>query len=137
MASTAPGARSGAWLWFLVAGALLTQTALNLVRPVTTYKLLSLDADSVTVGLVTAAYAVVPLVTAMWLGRMTDRVRDLRTMVVVGALVFAWYAGTDDVPNQVVSATPYVVTLVVLALSAQRLRMPRANGMPYRKGQGK
>lgn len=89
MASTAPEARSGAWLWFLVAGALLTQTALNLVRPVTTYKLLSLDADSVTVGLVTAAYAVVPLVTAMWLGRMTDRVRDLRTMVVAGALILA------------------------------------------------
>ncbi|WP_338418601.1 MFS transporter [Kocuria rosea] len=76
-----------------MAGALLTQTALNLVRPVTTYKLLSLDADSVTVGLVTAAYAVVPLVTAMWLGRMTDRVRDLRTMVVVGALVLALGAG--------------------------------------------
>ncbi|MFI7580912.1 MFS transporter [Kocuria kalidii] len=89
MPSTAPGARSGAWLWFLVAGALLTQTALNLVRPVTTYKLLSLDADSVTVGLVTAAYAVLPLATAMWLGRMTDRVRDLRTMVVAGALVLA------------------------------------------------
>ncbi|MEX5295351.1 MFS transporter [Kocuria sp. CPCC 205268] len=89
MAAPAPGPRSGAWLWFLVAGALLTQTALNLVRPVTTYKLLSLDADSVTVGLVTAAYAVIPLVTAMWLGRMTDRVRELRTMVVVGALVLA------------------------------------------------
>ncbi|MFE7629785.1 MFS transporter [Kocuria sp. NPDC057446] len=93
MASSAPRPRSGAWLWFLVAGALLTQTALNLVRPVTTYKLLSLDADSVTVGLVTAAYAVVPLATAMWLGRMTDRVRDLRTMVVVGALVLALGAG--------------------------------------------
>ncbi|KLU10769.1 MULTISPECIES: MFS transporter [Kocuria] len=83
------GPRSGAWLWFLVAGALLTQTALNLVRPVTTYKLLALDADSVTVGLVTAAYAVLPLATAMWLGRMTDRVRDLRTMVIAGALVLA------------------------------------------------
>lgn len=87
------GSRSGTWLWFLVAGALLTQTALNLVRPVTTYKLLSLEADSVTVGLVTAAYAVLPLATAMWLGRMTDRVRDLRTMVIAGALVLALGAG--------------------------------------------
>ncbi|MEX5301944.1 MFS transporter [Kocuria sabuli] len=87
------GPRSGAWLWFLVAGALLTQTALNLVRPVTTYKLLSLEADSVTIGLVTAAYAVLPLATAMWLGRMTDRVRDLRTMVIAGALVLALGAG--------------------------------------------
>ncbi|MCM3688536.1 MFS transporter [Kocuria rosea] len=85
----AASARSGAWLWFLVIGALLTQTALNLVRPVTTYKLLALGADSVTVGLVTASYAVLPLATAMWLGRMTDRVRELRTMVVAGALVLS------------------------------------------------
>lgn len=89
MARGVRAARPGAWLWFLVVSAALTQTALNLVRPVTTYKLLSLDADSVTVGLVTAAYAVIPLVTAMWLGRMTDRVRELRTMVLLGALVLA------------------------------------------------
>ncbi|MFF7389587.1 ABC transporter permease [Streptomyces scabiei] len=56
---------------------------------------------------------------------------------VVGALVFAWYATTNEVPNQVVAATPYVITLIVLALSAQRLRMPKADGLPYRKGQGK
>ncbi|MFF0988869.1 MFS transporter [Kocuria nitroreducens] len=89
MARGVRAARPGAWLWFLVVSAALTQTALNLVRPVTTYKLLSLDADSVTVGLVTAAYAVIPLVTAMWLGRVTDRVRELRTMVLLGALVLA------------------------------------------------
>ncbi|HSX95839.1 MAG TPA: ABC transporter permease [Streptomyces sp.] len=56
---------------------------------------------------------------------------------VVGALVFTWYATTNEVPNQVVAATPYVITLIVLALSAQRLRMPKADGLPYRKGQGK
>ncbi|MEV0437974.1 ABC transporter permease [Streptomyces spectabilis] len=55
----------------------------------------------------------------------------------VSALMFAWYGLTDEVPNQVVTATPYVVTLLVLSLSAQRLRMPKANGLPYRKGQGK
>ena len=43
---------------------------------------------------------------------------------------------TDTVPDEFVSATPYVVTLLVLSLSAQRLRMPKADGMPYRKGQG-
>lgn len=82
-----PAPRSGAWLWFLVAGAALTQTALNLVRPVATYKLLSLGADAVTVGLVTAAYAVLPMVLVMWLGRLTDRVHELRTMVLAGALL--------------------------------------------------
>ncbi|MFL4906602.1 ABC transporter permease [Streptomyces sp. MMS24-I2-30] len=56
---------------------------------------------------------------------------------VITALMFVWYATTDDVPNQVVTATPYLVTLLVLSLSAQSLRMPKADGLPYRKGQGK
>ncbi|MET7285997.1 ABC transporter permease [Streptomyces sp. NPDC005573] len=55
----------------------------------------------------------------------------------VAALMFVWYVATDDVPQQLVSATPYIVTLLVLSLSAQRLRMPKADGLPYRKGQGK
>ncbi|MFF0158956.1 ABC transporter permease [Streptomyces sp. NPDC005263] len=55
----------------------------------------------------------------------------------VGALVLLWYLFTDEVPSDFVGATPYVVTLLVLSLSAQRLRMPKADGMRYRKGQGK
>jgi simple sugar transport system permease protein len=30
----------------------------------------------------------------------------------------------------------YIVTLLVLAFATQRLRMPAADGLPYRKGQG-
>ncbi|MFF9283841.1 ABC transporter permease [Streptomyces griseosporeus] len=56
---------------------------------------------------------------------------------VMAALVLVWYLLTDQVPNEFVGATPYVVTLLVLSLSAQRLRMPKADGMRYRKGQGK
>ncbi|MFE0581641.1 MULTISPECIES: ABC transporter permease [unclassified Streptomyces] len=56
---------------------------------------------------------------------------------VFAALLFVWYAVTDSVPSQFVDAAPYLTTLLVLALSAQRLRMPKADGMPYRKGQGK
>ena len=44
-----------AWLWALVAGAALTQTALNLARPVTSYRLLALDAPEAAVGWATAA----------------------------------------------------------------------------------
>ncbi|MFD3519548.1 ABC transporter permease [Streptomyces sp. NPDC058653] len=54
----------------------------------------------------------------------------------VSALLFLWYALTDQVPSQFVDAAPYVTTLLVLALSAQRLRMPKADGMTYRRGQG-
>jgi simple sugar transport system permease protein len=56
---------------------------------------------------------------------------------VISALMFVWYLGTNEVPKQVVTATPYIVTLLVLSLSAQHLRMPKADGQPYRKGQGK
>ncbi|MFD7260923.1 ABC transporter permease [Streptomyces sp. NPDC059874] len=56
---------------------------------------------------------------------------------VFAALLFLLYAVTDEIPSQFVDAAPYVTTLLVLALSAQRLRMPKADGLPYRKGQGK
>ncbi|MEV6672195.1 ABC transporter permease [Streptomyces sp. NPDC051162] len=60
--------------------------------------------------------------------------------IVSGALAAAlvvWYLLTKSVPGEFVDATPYVATLLVLSFSAQRLRMPKANGKPYRKGQGK
>ncbi|MDX6348564.1 MAG: ral nucleoside transport system permease protein [Streptomyces sp.] len=56
---------------------------------------------------------------------------------VMAGLVLLWFLTTDQVPDDFVGATPYVVTLLVLSLSAQRLRMPKADGMRYRKGQGK
>lgn len=83
------GAGSRSWLWLLVAAALLSQTALNLVRPVTTYKLLALGAGPLVVGLVTAAYALLPLVSAMWLGRVTGRRTQLRHMMICGTVLLA------------------------------------------------
>ncbi len=56
--------------------------------------------------------------------------------VVSAVLLLFWFVMTDTIPDEFVSATPYVATLLVLALSAQRLRMPKADGKPYRKGQG-
>ncbi|MDG4858298.1 ABC transporter permease [Streptomyces sp. T-3] len=47
------------------------------------------------------------------------------------------YLLVDEVPKQFIGAAPYIATLLVLALAAQNLRMPKANGVPYRKGQGK
>ena len=42
----------------------------------------------------------------------------------------------DDVPIELVTYTPQIITLLVLALASQRLRMPAADGIPWRKGQG-
>ncbi len=80
------GGASLAWLWALVAGAALTQTALNLARPVTSYRLLALDAPEAAVGWATAAYALLPLLGALWMGRATDRLPSAVPLVAAGAL---------------------------------------------------
>jgi len=55
--------------------------------------------------------------------------------VLIGGLVFLWFAVTDAVPDQFIFITPYVATLVVLAVASQRLRMPTYDGIPFRKGE--
>jgi simple sugar transport system permease protein len=58
-------------------------------------------------------------------------------MAAIGAvLVYALYFFTDELPEQFLPYTPHIITLVVLALAAQRLRPPATDGMPYRRGEG-
>jgi ABC-type uncharacterized transport system permease subunit len=51
----------------------------------------------------------------------------------IGALI--WYLASDTVPNWWSNILPYVVVLLVLVFFAQRLRMPAADGQPYRRGE--
>ncbi|MFM1757809.1 MAG: hypothetical protein RL193_386 [Actinomycetota bacterium] len=54
------------------------------------------------------------------------------------ALISIWlYQTFTELPGQFVTMTPYIVTLLVLGLGTQRLRMPAADGIPYRRGGGK
>ena len=55
--------------------------------------------------------------------------------VVSSVLVLAWYALSSAVPPEFTSMTPYIATLLVLALASQRLRMPAADGQVYRRGE--
>ncbi len=55
--------------------------------------------------------------------------------VMFAVLFFIWWFTTDDVPSQMVTATPYIITLLVLTLATQRLRIPAADGVQYRKGE--
>lgn len=57
------------------------------------------------------------------------------TLSSVAAIFVAWlYFTYDELPGQFVTMTPYLVTLLVLSLSSQRLRAPAADGVPYRRG---
>ncbi|CAN5647009.1 ABC transporter permease [soil metagenome] len=57
------------------------------------------------------------------------------TGLVAAALLLWWFLATDAVPNQFTFFAPHLTTLLVLSLAAQRLRMPAADGQPYRRGQ--
>lgn len=53
---------------------------------------------------------------------------------VMGAGLLWFYFAVEELPGQLVSMTPYIATLLVMSLASQRLRMPAADGMPYRRG---
>ncbi|GMA88260.1 hypothetical protein GCM10025868_35100 [Angustibacter aerolatus] len=52
-----------------------------------------------------------------------------------GVALLLGYFGLDALPNEVTTITPYIVTLVVLVVSSQNLRPPKADGVVYRRGE--
>ncbi|MEV7397286.1 ABC transporter permease [Aeromicrobium sp. NPDC092404] len=69
----------------------------------------------------------------IWQYRKTRQVSSL-IGALLGVGVAAWYFSTDSIPEDLTGMTPYLTTLLVLALFSQRLRMPAADGQPYRRG---
>jgi simple sugar transport system permease protein len=71
---------------------------------------------------------------AVWLA-LRRMVLSAAIAAFAGGLFLVWFGLTDELPEQFTTMTPYVTTLLVLALASQRLRMPAADGQPYRRGQ--
>ena len=76
------------WLGRILVALVLTQAATFLARPVTSYRALALGADETVIGLITAAFAVIPLVVAVPLGRAADRRRPVG-MLAAGVAILA------------------------------------------------
>ncbi|ATE57295.1 ABC transporter permease [Actinosynnema pretiosum] len=53
---------------------------------------------------------------------------------VAAVALYAIYFSVEEVPSQLTTYAPHLVTLVVLAVASQRLRMPAADGEVYRRG---
>jgi ABC-type uncharacterized transport system permease subunit len=68
---------------------------------------------------------------SLWRRRRMQGIVSL--VVAVAALI--WYLASDTVPDEFVGFAPHITTLLVLALAAQRLRPPAADGKPYRRGE--
>jgi MFS family permease len=118
-APTLPG-----WLARVLAGVVLTQAALYLARPVTSYRALALGADARAVGLITAAFALVPLVVAMPLGRASDRWRPgylLTGGIVLGALACALLGLADTLAGLALASAVLGLGHLALTLAGQSL----------------
>jgi len=61
------------------------------------------------------------------------QVGALLTLAAAGFTLWFYFA-VEELPGQLVTMTPYIATLLVMALASQRLRMPAADGIPYRRG---
>ncbi len=51
--------------------------------------------------------------------------------------LFLLWLTVDQLPSEFVFFTPHLTTLLVLSLASQRLRMPAADGLRYRRGEDK
>jgi ABC-type uncharacterized transport system permease subunit len=80
--------------------------------------------------------AIALLLVAAWQWRTGQRVIAI-VAAVIAVLAVLWFFDTKRVPDELVGTTPYVVTILVLALASQRLRMPKADGKVYRRGEGR
>jgi simple sugar transport system permease protein len=79
--------------------------------------------------------AIIVVLVAVW---QLYRRRVLQGLIALlaGGVVLAYFLLSDEVPGELTGAVPYLTTLLVLALASQRLRMPAADGLAYRRGQG-
>jgi simple sugar transport system permease protein len=78
--------------------------------------------------------AILLLVVAIW---QLVRRRPLQASLagVFAVLIFIGWLTIDRLPPGIVSFTPHIITLLVLSLASQRLRMPKADGLVYRRGE--
>jgi ABC-type uncharacterized transport system permease subunit len=56
--------------------------------------------------------------------------------VLAAGILYAIYYSVDELPRDLTPYAPHFVTLIVLAVASQRLRMPQADGFIYKRGQG-
>ncbi|MFH8408344.1 MFS transporter [Streptomyces sp. NPDC018019] len=84
MSTATPGR---GWLLRLVITFACAQSAVSMARPAVSYRALALGADEQAIGVITAVYALLPVLVAVPLGRRTDRGRCTPLLVVGVALI--------------------------------------------------
>ncbi|WP_448615602.1 ABC transporter permease [Modestobacter sp. URMC 112] len=71
---------------------------------------------------------------AVWQAVRRKLVQAVLAAAFAGASLVGFLA-VEELPEGIVSFTPHLITLLVLSLASQRLRMPKADGLVYRRGE--
>lgn len=69
----------------------------------------------------------------IWAIRNEKKV-DAAIAGVLGVVVFIWYFTTDAAPDWLPNTMPYALVLLVLIFNVQKLRVPEADGVIFRRG---
>ena len=73
------------------------------------------------------------IIAVVAIGRQRVTAAVVGTIAAIGFTV-AWIA-IEEIPDEFLAATPYVVTLIVLSAATQQLRPPAHAGIPYKPGE--
>lgn len=118
------------WLWLMIIAGILTQTTANLVRPVTSYKLIILGWGETEIGLATAAYALLPLFLALPFGRLQGRLRSPRNFVALGIFILvvgaAYLAVTDHLVQLMVASAVLGIGHLMFTIGGQSMVAKRS-----------
>ncbi|GAB2749321.1 MFS transporter [Salinifilum aidingensis] len=113
-----------AQLAMLLLGVICTQTALNLARPLISYRAISLGGGEVAVGLITSAYALLSLVVALPLGRYTDRTGRTVPVLLAGTVLLAaaplWLASSESLAGVMLGSAALGFGHIVFMMGGQR-----------------
>ena len=123
-------ARPSAWLIRLLALLLLLQTSVQLARPVTSYRALALDGGALEIGYTTAAFAILPLLAAIPLGRLVDRWRPGPFLGVAAGLITTAgviLSGSDSILDLAVGNAVLGLGNLCLMVPAQALIARRSS----------
>jgi MFS family permease len=95
----------------LLAHSIVTHTCLGIVRVATSYRTVELDLPVVWLGVISAAFAMLPMFLAVGLGRFIDRGNDALAVWIGAALILAGSAGLWAWPGSGFSLLGFTILL--------------------------
>ena len=119
-------------LFAIVSTAFVEQVVITVVRIATTYRAVELDLSVIWLGVITAAYAVLPITIGVPMGRFIDRGYDAVTTWIGGGLLIVACAGFLVFPNLIgiLAATSLMGTAHLLFVVSQQIQCTRCGSGP-------